>query len=81
MPFGATLGLFLQEDREALAVLQRHRAAVGDLELDLEAERRDVPVARPVEVADRQVEMVELHHDAKRLMKPPPSTRLPFAAS
>src|ERR1700730_11094970 len=58
--------LFLQEDREALAVLQRHGAAGGDLELDFEAERRDVPVARAVEIADREVEMVELHHDAKR---------------
>src|SRR5882757_7675565 len=73
--------LLLQEDREALAVLQGHSAAGGDLEFDLQAERGDVPVARPVEVAHREVEVVELHHDAKRLMKPPPSTRLPFAAS
>src|SRR5216683_810040 len=72
---------FLQEDREALAVLQRHGAAGGNLELDFQAERGNVPVARPVEIADREVEVVELHHDAKRLMKPPPSTRLPFAAS
>src|SRR5882757_3052833 len=65
--------LFLQEDREALAILQRHGAAGGDLELDLETERGDVPVARAVKVAHREVEVVELHHDAKRLMKPPPS--------
>src|SRR5262249_5462421 len=74
------LRLLLQKDRKAFAVLQRHCAPVGHLELDLQAERRGVPVARPVEVADRQAEMIELHH-AKRLMKPPPSTRLPAPAS
>src|SRR5260370_35539075 len=66
--------LFLQEDREALAVLQRHGAAGGDLELDFQAERGDVPVARPVEIPGRGAEWGVLHHDAKRLVKPPPST-------
>jgi hypothetical protein len=71
----------LQEDREPLAVLQRHSTAGGDLELDLQAERLDVPRARAIEAADPQGEMIELHHEEKRRMKPPPSTRLPLAAS
>src|ERR671911_152570 len=35
----------LQEDRKARAVLQRHRVTGGDLELDLQAERCNVPLA------------------------------------
>ncbi len=55
-------GLLLQEDCEPFAVVQCGRAAVGNLELDLEPERRDIPVARALEIADGEIEMIELHH-------------------
>src|SRR5207302_5005394 len=90
-PQGAAVGPrtvgFLQEDGEAVAVAQRHGAPVGHVEFDRKAQCADVPVARAFEIADREIEVVELHHPRlllaaqKRRMKPPPRTRLPLAPS
>jgi hypothetical protein len=52
----------LQEDREGLAVLQRKKSPLGELEFDREAELGDVPIARPADIADRNGEVVEFHH-------------------
>src|SRR5262245_61134526 len=55
-------GRLLQEDREVVAVPDGDRLAVGDLELDRQAERADVPATGALDVRDRNGEMVELHH-------------------
>src|SRR5258708_4572525 len=90
-PQGAAVGSrdvgFLQENGKAVAVAQRDSAPVGHVELDGEAQRADIPVARAVEVADREIEVVELHHPRlllagqNRRLIPPHRTRLPLAPS
>ena len=54
----------LEEDREIGAVLERDRLSIRNLELDLQPERADLPVAGASQVCHRDPEMVELHHDA-----------------
>src|SRR5262249_42688016 len=55
-------GRFLQEYCEAVAVLKRNRAPVGYLELDFQAQRSDIPIARTAGVGHRDAQVVELHH-------------------
>src|SRR5205814_10183415 len=57
----------LEEDREIIAVLHRDGLPSGNLELDLQAERPDVPVARPPRVRDRNREVIELDHEMTSL--------------
>src|SRR5882724_2728922 len=52
----------LKEDREAAGVLERDRTPVRNLELNLQAERANVPVTGPSQVSHRDPEMIELDH-------------------
>src|SRR5438067_1091136 len=66
-PQGAPVGgdwrrSFLQEDREAFAILKRDRAPVRNLEFDFQAQCRDIPVARAGRISHRDSKVVKLHH-------------------
>jgi hypothetical protein len=58
------------EEREARLVLERGRPAVRDLELDLQPEVPDVPVARRAPVAHDDREVIELRHAGAGLSTP-----------
>src|SRR5437867_9824120 len=51
-----------EEQREVELVLHRDRATLGNLELELQPERRDVPVTRLLAVTHGDREVVELDH-------------------
>ncbi len=55
---------FGKEHGQVGVVLHRRGAALGNLELDGEAEIVSVPVARPFPVADGKAQMIETDHDA-----------------
>src|SRR5262249_37346711 len=54
-----------EEQREAELVLHRRGAPLWNLELELEPERRDVPVTRLLAVGHRVREVGELDHSSR----------------